>query len=261
MILPLDLTCGNLPLNFSVGDDYEAYYRAIRNRLRGVISDDKVITGTTSAFRPGVNIGPWLRPDPAVSGPRPPLEWWSWIDGGYKPMPYKIGSLAHSITLEADPTANLAQTLQNKSGTVALLYDIYVPRPTIILSGATPAITWSAADMFVYRLTANATPTFAGMVGGDRILIAVQNNSTKFTITYPSTVKWPGGTPPVQPVGTAGVNAVGLWDFRHIHGNVYGTLRGSTVASPTPGVDTDPNEAAPPTYGQPYISIPTHNLP
>lgn len=266
MILPSNIALGRLPANYS-GTPAE-YYAAFRNRLRGYVPDDKVLVGYSGPNEPKLDLGPWVHADPTYVGPLPPLEIWTWNGSRYSPMPINIGTnYTKFIRLTADAKGvsgsgglGSGTFLQDASGTVALLYDILVPRETVILSGATPSINWSKGDSFIHRLSANATYTHVAPVDGSSVFVALQNNATAFTATFPG-VKWPGGTPPVQPVGAAGKNAVGLYRFWYVINTLYGELKLSSTASPAVEVDTNPADTAGPGYGQTgFGRLPVHSL-
>lgn len=261
MIIPTVITSGKFPLNFS--GTFAEYYAAFRDRLSGYIPDNKVITGYNGRTPINVNLGPWIRPDPDYVGPNPPLEWWSYIDGAYSPSPKRVGDSNFYVEFQASPAVNRNLTVQDKSGTVALTYDLYVPQPTIILTGAAPRIDWTVSKTFIHRLTANTVYTMNPALGvpGQSILVTIQNNGTAFTAAFPVAVRWEGGTMPAVPAGSAGVNAAGIYELVNIAGIVCGTLLLSSVASPGTQVDIDPGETATTTYGPPGISFPAHNLP
>jgi hypothetical protein len=75
---------------------------------------------------------------------------------------------------------------------------------TSALSGLSPAISiFNAAD-FTHTLTGNTTYSFGSYSAGNNwtagfILTITQNASTAYTVTWPSTVKWQGGTAPDAP--------------------------------------------------------------
>ncbi len=65
----------------------------------------------------------------------------------------------------------------------------------------------------VYRLTAggNLTPTFSnGVIGGDFALELRQDATGSRTVTWPSNVKWPGGTAPTLTTTAAHTDLFGF---------------------------------------------------
>jgi hypothetical protein len=65
-------------------------------------------------------------------------------------------------------------------------------------AGATPAINWNNGNKQRFRLTANATPTFANPVkGADYVLELQQDGTGSRTVTWSgATVVWPDGVTP-----------------------------------------------------------------
>lgn len=64
-------------------------------------------------------------------------------------------------------------------------------------SGASKTINWDNGNVQRLRLTANCTLTLSNPKSGGRYLLElVQDSTGGRTVTWPSTVKWPGGTAP-----------------------------------------------------------------
>lgn len=262
--LPLEITSGNLPSNYQ--GDFDDYFTAVQNRLKAVVPDNQVLTGYMGDTAPNVDIGPWFSVN----------YWKSWYSGTYKPSVYSAG-YPYSVSLRANVSANRTQTVQDKSGVVALLYDVFVPRPTVILSGPNPNIDWSLGENFIYRMPGNATFTMTNGKDGKTILLALQNNATAYITAYPAFVIWPGGSVQQPDAGSAGKNATTLFLFFFQTiirlgsplNIIYGYKIGGSTSNPSTVVDTDPNDTAPPTYGQPPGTgeapgphePPIHNLP
>jgi hypothetical protein len=211
----------------------------------------------------GGDVGPWF-----VDLDLGVTTWhlWNPAIGDYDVPVQKISDGGnYEITLDK-PNATKATvvTLPNKSGTVMLLLDTYVPRPTIILSGTAPTLTWtSASDPFdgvssgnyLHKLTGNTTYSFALATDGQVINIAIENNGTSYTVTWPNSggndVKWTNGTEPTQPVGTASTTGLGLYTLRKINGNIYGEFQNSTPALPVSSVPTGGTKDVSGNYGPP----------
>ncbi len=79
-------------------------------------------------------------------------------------------------------------------------------------TGATPVIDWHVGNIQRMTLTAATTPTFTNPTGPAFLSIeVVQGGVGSFTVTWPSTVRWPGG---VAPTLSTAVGAVDIVDFR-----------------------------------------------
>lgn len=90
---------------------------------------------------------------------------------------------------------------------------------SVSLSGSTPAIDWSATTVFYWTLGANSTPTFSNSTDTWSIVVSVTNTST-YTVTWPNTIKWIGGSQPVQTTGAH----TDLWGFQNVNGTVSGAI-------------------------------------
>lgn len=87
----------------------------------------------------------------------------------------------------------------------ALLFLLSVPRayagdapPSYVDLPDAPTITvdWSKGDTQTVTLHGNRTLTFAnGQKGGKYLLIVTQDATGARTVTWPSSVRWPGGPP------------------------------------------------------------------
>ena len=78
-------------------------------------------------------------------------------------------------------------------------------------SGAADTIDWTTGLKHKSTLTANCTYTFTAPVGPcNMILRVIQDVTGSRTVTWPTTVKWPGGTAPVL---TTTANAIDLFAF------------------------------------------------
>ena len=78
----------------------------------------------------------------------------------------------------------------------------------------------------------NTTVTSLDMENGGKITVGVLNIGTPYTITWPASIKFAGGGPPVQPKGLSGAAALGLYTFYKIATVIYGVL--TTTAAPAP---------------------------
>jgi len=87
-------------------------------------------------------------------------------------------------------------------------------------SGGTLAISFAAGNIVDLTLTASTTLTFAGHVVGTYIIQVTQGGSGSYTLTYPASVKWSGGTAPTL---TTTVGKTDILTFYHDGTNFYGT--------------------------------------
>jgi len=67
---------------------------------------------------------------------------------------------------------------------------------TIAGAGGTVNIPYSSGNIVNLTLTASTTLTFSNAVVGTYILEVIQGGSGSYTLTYPASVKWSGGTAP-----------------------------------------------------------------
>lgn len=88
----------------------------------------------------------------------------------------------------------------------------------VVVGSGTTAIDWSLGDVFFRALTASTTFTFTNSLPGQRITVAVSNTAANYTVTWPSTLRWPASAAPVQ---TTGVK-IDLYTFTNINNLIYG---------------------------------------
>jgi hypothetical protein len=86
---------------------------------------------------------------------------------------------------------------------------------------ASTAIDWSQLNkiggVYTKTLGGNTTFTFSNQTAGETIVVRITNTST-YTVTWP-TVKWPGGSAPVQTTGAH----TDIYTFVYDGSNTYGT--------------------------------------
>ena|SRR2546430_15547442 len=211
----ITFTADPLPLDFK-GTLQDFQNRFLLN-LKGTISDTQVLIGQVGGSKPTSNIGPWLNGD----------TWYVWNGSEYIPTTVKVGGAGFTVQLGSYTTvgnstsnilADKTQLLQDKDGTIALLSDVYVGRPAVLLTGTTPTIDWSQGHHFAQTLTGNTAPRMINSQDGQTIAYSVRNNATSFTMTWTSTpVFWITGTPPAQ---TA--SKTDLYIFKNIGGTIFG---------------------------------------
>jgi hypothetical protein len=189
--------------------------------LHGHIEDTQVLTGQIGGARPTQDVGPWFSND----------TWHSWNGSEYVPATVKVGGAGYVVQLGdytsvgdgvSNPLPNRIQTLQDKDGTVALLDDVYVGRPPVVLSGTTPVIDWNLGHHFVEVLPGNTTFRHINSKPGQRIVLLARNNTTSYTTTFAPTpaIFWPAGTAPSQ---------TALKTDMYIFDNIAGSILGRQV--------------------------------
>ncbi len=65
-------------------------------------------------------------------------------------------------------------------------------------SGTTKTIDWSGGSTHYLTLTGNVTLTFTNPVDGGKYVLLIATGAGGFSVTYPGTVLWPGGTGPTS---------------------------------------------------------------
>jgi len=81
-------------------------------------------------------------------------------------------------------------------------------------------IDWAASNTFYITLTGNTNFTFANSRDGQTIIASVSNTGTgPYSGIWPSTIKWPVQTVPVQTTG----NFTDIYTFIDITGAIYGS--------------------------------------
>lgn len=206
---PVNWKIHELPLS---GFSLTNLYDALTQNLYGSIDD----TVLPSVSDPAVELAGSY---PVFSG----TNWQIWDEANstYKPLAIKVGN----VTLASEPTANRVQSMQSKSGTVALLEDTYKIRDTVHLKEGLVMVDWDLGTRFQCILSGNRQPAFymAHSKAGMKIDILVVNNGTKQTIgTWDSAIKWPSSVTPAIPAATGGVSTSLLVTLRNVNGTIYG---------------------------------------
>lgn len=98
-----------------------------------------------------------------------------------------------------------------------VLQGTFQVQPTVALSALD--IDWSIAQTFSKTLSANSTFTFSNVTDGRTIVVALTNTASNYVVTMPASVKWSGGTQPVQTVGAK----VTVWTFVRVGSVTYGS--------------------------------------
>ena len=87
-------------------------------------------------------------------------------------------------------------------------------------SGGTLAISFASGNIVDLTLTASTTLTFANAVIGTYIIQVTQGGTGSYTLTYPASVKWSGGTAPTL---TTTVGKTDILTFYHDGTSFFGT--------------------------------------
>jgi hypothetical protein len=87
-------------------------------------------------------------------------------------------------------------------------------------SGGTLAISFASGNIVNLSLNASTTLTFAGHVVGTYIIQVTQGGAGSNFLTYPASVKWSGGLPPIL---TTTVGKTDILTFYHDGTNFFGT--------------------------------------
>ena len=90
-----------------------------------------------------------------------------------------------------------------------------------LVTATSSAVNWDSGNVQEMTLTSSPTLTFTGaQAGGKYDLILVQDGTGSRTVTWPASVKWPGGT---KPVLTSTANATDTVSFIYDGGSFLGT--------------------------------------
>ncbi len=213
-MINITFTADPIPSDFT-GSLQDFQTRFLQN-LRGSIDETAVLSGQMGGSKPTSDVGPWFNGD----------SWHIWNGSDYVPATVKIGGAGFVVQLgdyttegAGDILPTYIQTLQDKDGVIALLDDVYVGRPAVVLSGTTTSIDWNLGHHFTEILAGNTTITHRNSQPGQRIAVTLKNNSTSYSVTWAATpaVAWPSGSAPSQ---TA--SKTDLYIFENVAGTILG---------------------------------------
>lgn len=131
----------------------------------------------------------------------------------------------NGVTLTSDPTADRQQTLQNKSGVIALLDDAYGIGDTVILPEGLVSVDWDMGKRFLVTLSGNRQSAFYMFHSkpGMEIDLLLVNQGTNQTVgAWDAAIKWPAGTPPSMPPALSGASALMKVNLVNVNGVIYG---------------------------------------
>lgn len=196
------------PSAFSVNPAWtiEQYHQALIASISSSTTSSLVMLGQVGGSAPVSNVGPWLNG----------TTWFAWNGSTYVPATIKVGDATYQITLAGTPTVNRTITLPDASGTLALTSDTTraTVSPTV---SATTTIDWSLSNSFAIALDKNITIANTNSLSGQEISIAIYNPAA-WTVTWPGSVSWSGGTAPTQTTGAK----TDVYRLCNIGGTVYG---------------------------------------
>ena len=210
-MIQVKFTADPIPSDFN-GSLQDFQDRFLLN-LRGTIDEADVVLGQVGGTKPITDVGPWFDGE----------SWHKWNGSDYVPSAVKVASAGYVVqlgdytTVDATQLLPKTQTLQDKDGVVALLSDIYVGRPCVILTTATPSIDWGLSNHFTETLSANTTVSMKNSKPGQRIVVTLVNPSS-YTVAWPSYIFWAGGSAPTQT--TTGTDK---YEFENVAGSIYGS--------------------------------------
>lgn len=95
---------------------------------------------------------------------------------------------------------------------------------TSTFAGATASINWDNSNVQKLTLTSNTTFSFSnGEDGSQYVLMLKQGASGGYSVTWPGSVSWPGGSGPTGPSMTQTANRYDIYRFVHTDGKYFGT--------------------------------------
>ncbi len=144
--------------------------------------------------------------------------------------------VVQGVKITASPSANRIQTLQNKSGVIALVDDTYRIQDTVILPEGLVSVDWDMGRNFLCILSGNRQSAFYmahSRAGMERNLVIVNNGTNQTVGTFDPLINWPASTAPTMPAATAGSSALLKISLRNIGGVIYGESLVYSSSSPT----------------------------
>lgn len=104
---------------------------------------------------------------------------------------------------EANPDDATADVNLNDAPLISPLHGQQYVETVTALSGTTPTIDLSSANLFTHTLTGNTTYSFSNPStdpkGNSFTLLITQDGSTQYTLSWPNSVEWDNGSAPADP--------------------------------------------------------------
>lgn len=222
-LLPLTFSDSSFPDPFS--GTQQDLVQAFVDNLTATVNENNLLLGQIGGTKPITDVGIWLdTSDGSI---------WVWDGAAYTPATVKLGNATDSITLSAGTlTADRTILLPDEDGTVALLSDIYVPRPTIVVTGAAPSLDWSATETFFLSMpNSDVLATIANSVPSQTVRLVATNSTgsthqmgidgvTWATLPTPNT-----GLPPLIPTAQTW-----MMELTNDAGTTYGRVIGANYS-------------------------------
>lgn len=135
---------------------------------------------------------------------------------------------ANTFTGASATTSWTANTQSVRTNNTTLATTAYADRASLVgnatsaLSGTTSTtIDWSLSNSFSLTLGGNlGTVTFSNATDGQTIVVALTNTASNYTVTWGNSIKWVGGSQPVQTVGAK----TDIWTITRFGSTYYGAV-------------------------------------
>jgi hypothetical protein len=133
------------------------------------------------------------------------------------------GAGATGPTGATGPQSPLGATLNAANNAITNVATLTFDQELAQTSSGAVTVDWLSAQKQVVTINANTTFTFTAPAGVCNILLRlVQGASAPFTVTWPGTVLWVGGTAPTLSTGAGDIDIVSLyWNGTNYFGS-YG---------------------------------------
>lgn len=222
----------NVIANFTMGalpPSFQADPQSFANLIAAGLSvdldlDSVVITGQVGGSEPTSNIGLWFPPvTGSTTSPSGIVYVWNSTSAKYLPAPLVAGQLVGNTVylsqIQTTATADRIAKLPDKSGTIAFLDDISTGSGTKTYTGGAVTVNWEDRKDAYITLTSNCTITLSGTPTDTQWQdFWIENVATSFTVTFPATVKWSGGSAYTQTTAGAGERRIDHIRLHYIGG-------------------------------------------
>jgi hypothetical protein len=111
-----------------------------------------------------------------------------------------LSTLAVSGAITPSVPINLAGGGTNAGTSAAANQTLQPPTVTITETGGAIAINAASGSNFYCLLNGTATVSYTGFVDGQTVTVVLQNTTSNYTVSWPTT-KWSGGTAPTMTTG------------------------------------------------------------
>lgn len=210
---PVNYNIHELPiLGFTLRNIYDALVANLSGSIDETIlpAADNPLSGSIDQI--GTSFAPMFTGD----------GWNIWDDKlkVYRPTTPRVGN----VSLEASPTQDRLQGIQNKDGRVALLEDAYRIRETLVLREGLVSVDWDKTNSFQCSLGTNRKSAIymTHSKPGMEIDLLLINDGTAQQVVWDSSIKWPAATAPQPPAAAPGISNAVLVTLRNINGTIYG---------------------------------------